>query len=161
MIFCKVIPSPVGSLTLAVKNDHLVGLWLEGQQHFGKGFSELPAGDHPVLEQTAQWLDAYFRGDHPSPGLLPLAPEGTDFQKKVWAQLLQIPYGETTTYGAIAKALGCKSVQAVGGTVGRNPISIIIPCHRVVGTSGSLTGYAGGLNNKTFLLELENRSNSV
>ena len=161
MIICKVFPSPVGNLTAAVHDDCLVGLWLEGQKHFGSGYPRLSPGEHPVLDQTESWLQAYFLGQRPSPRLLPLAPMGSPFQKAVWEQLLTVPYGETTTYGAIAKAIGCKSAQAVGNAVGRNPISILIPCHRVVGSDGSLTGYAGGIENKIYLLELEKRSNSL
>jgi methylated-DNA-[protein]-cysteine S-methyltransferase len=107
------------------------------------------------------WLDGYFAGENPDPNALPLGPKGSDFQQAVWAELLKIPYGEVVTYGAIAKTLAKArgiermSSQAVGGAVGRNPISIIIPCHRVVGSDGSLTGYGGGIENKVKLLEGE------
>ena len=106
------------------------------------------------MEQTKVWLSLYFEGKIPD-FLPPLNPKGTEFQKQVWEALLQIPYGETNTYGALAKKLGCKSAQAVGGAVGRNPISVLIPCHRVVGAGGKLTGYAGGVEKKEFLLQLE------
>jgi methylated-DNA-[protein]-cysteine S-methyltransferase len=116
--------------------------------------------EHPVFWQTAVWLDAYFRGETPT-AAVPLALDGTAFQKQVWSILLDIPYGETRTYGSIAKemaaALGKEkmSAQAVGQAVGRNPVSILVPCHRVVGAKGRLTGYAGGLEMKKALLELE------
>ena len=115
----------------------------------------------PIFAQAEDWLSRYFRGEAPSPAELPLSPKGSEFQQRVWALLIEIPYGETSTYGALAKALGCKSAQAVGGAVGHNPISIMIPCHRVLGSNGSLTGYAGGIDKKIFLLELEKRSNSA
>jgi len=161
VIYSKTIPSPVGDLTLASDGQSILGLWLEHQKHFAAGYPELVPGELPVFTQVQDWLSRYFRGEVPSPEELPLAPKGSDFQQKVWNLLLEIPYGETTTYGALAKQLSCKSAQAVGNAVGRNPISILIPCHRCLGANGSLTGYAGGLHNKTFLLELEKRSNSI
>lgn len=161
MIYCKVLSSPVGNLTLAGEGDAIVGLWLEGQRHFAEGYPELLPGELPVFAQAEDWLARYFRGETPSPSELPLSPKGTAFQRKVWNLLLEIPYGQTTTYGALSGALSCKSPQAVGGAVGHNPISILIPCHRVLGANGSLTGYAGGIEKKIFLLEHEKRSNSV
>ena len=155
MILCKTIPSPLGDLTLASDGTSLVGLWLDGQKHFALRYPELP-----VFAQAEQWLNRYFRGESPSPAEIPLAPKGSEFQQRVWKLLLTIPYGETTTYGTIARQLGCRSPQAVGNAVGRNPISILIPCHRVLGSNGVLTGYAGGLDKKKHLLELEKRSNS-
>lgn len=115
--------------------------------------------DLPVFEEVSRWLDAYFAGRDPG-ALPPLAPHGTAFQQAVWKILRRIPYGTTTTYGRIAAHIaaargGRMSAQAVGGAVGRNPISIIIPCHRVIGADGSLTGYAGGLDKKEYLLRLE------
>ena len=107
-----------------------------------------------MIEQGKVWLSQYFNGEKPDK-LPPLAPKGTPFQQKVWGALLDIPYGKTLAYGDLAKKLGCKSPQAVGGAVGRNPISILIPCHRVVGVDGKLTGYAGGLDKKAALLKLE------
>ena len=160
MIYSKIISSPLGNLTLASNGGSIVGLWLEGQKHFAAGYPELLTADLPVFQQAEDWLARYFRGEAPSPAELPLAPKGNPFQQKVWTLLLEIPYGQTRTYGELAKALGCRSAQAVGGAVGRNPISILIPCHRCLGTNGALTGYAGGLHNKIFLLELEKRSNS-
>ena len=152
--------SPLGTLTLAGSQEALTGLWLPGQKYFA---STLPpdAGrqdDLPVFRQAASWLDAYF-GRQLLPTLPPLAPAGSDFRQAVWRLLLEIPYGETTTYGALAQRLRQRGIsaapQAVGGAVGHNPISILIPCHRVLGTNGRLTGYAGGLERKQFLLDLE------
>lgn len=140
---------------MAGDGENLIGLWLEGQKHFAAGAERMEEGKLPVLTRTERWLSRYFAGQNPDPKELPLAPRGSEFRRSVWKLLLTIPYGQVTTYGAIAKALGCKSAQAVGGAVGHNPISIIIPCHRVVGSGGQLTGYAGGLDKKVFLLELE------
>lgn len=155
--------SPIGPLLLASNGHHLAGLWMEGQKYFGRTVDETLAPDsrRQEFKDASAWLDAYFSGKNPHLADLPLAPNGTAFQKAVWRQLLEIPYGETVTYGAIARqvALEMKKTsmagQAVGGAVGHNPISIIIPCHRVVGSSGSLTGYAGGLRKKIHLLALE------
>lgn len=157
-------PSPVGRLTLASDGENLVGLWLEGQKYFGQPL--LPGacvqdGGLAVFRAARQWLDAYFAGEQPCPGALPLRPAGSAFRQQVWALLCRIPYGATTTYGALAARLAAQmgrpsmSSQAVGGAVGHNPISIIIPCHRVVGSHGSLTGYAGGLAAKARLLAHE------
>ncbi|MCI8468562.1 MAG: methylated-DNA--[protein]-cysteine S-methyltransferase [Eggerthellaceae bacterium] len=153
--------SPLGAITLAEEDGALTGLWFDGQKY---DRATLAAGagradDLPVFEQARGWLDAYFAGTDPG-ALPPTAPRGTDFQRAVWAELATIPHGTLTTYGALAQSLGehlgrrC-SARAVGTAVGRNPVSVILPCHRVVGASGSLTGYAGGLDRKTALLELE------
>ena len=156
--------SPVGELTLASDGTALTGLWLEGQKHFGgTSGEELAPGqpDLPAFQAARAWLDRYFSGKKPLPSELPLAPSGGEFRKLVWELLCEIPYGEVTTYGALAKKAAAKlgrssmSSQAIGGAVGHNPISIIIPCHRVVGSNGSLTGYAGGLDVKRALLKLE------
>ncbi len=162
MIFTSSYDSPLGTLLLAAEGDALVGLWLDGQKYYAAGLPEDAAEDpsHPVLQAAAEWLDAYFAGERPEAQALKLAPGGSEFQKLVWKLLWEIPYGETTTYGALsAKAetqLGRKTAaRAVGAAVGRNPISIIIPCHRVLGASGSLTGYAGGLDKKEWLLRHE------
>jgi len=110
--------------------------------------------DLPVFQQTREWLDVYFSGQEP--GFIPLLlPEGTPFRQAVWEQLLTIPYGQTTTYGEIARRIGCRSAQAVGGAVGHNPIAIIVPCHRVIGSNGTLTGYAAGIDRKAWLLKNE------
>ena len=155
--------SPVGLLTLACHGDNIVGLWNQGQKHYGAGILEemLARDDVPVLEKGKIWLDRYFAGKNPNMSELPLAPIGGEFRQIVWSIICEIPYGKVTTYGEIAKKVAKKmnrasmSSQAVGGAVGRNPISIIIPCHRVVGTNGSLTGYAAGIDIKVKLLELE------
>lgn len=148
-------PSPLGTLTVSAEGDALTALVIQGQKYEelhlkGEGRER----ETPVLRQARLWLDAYFSGQAPAVDALPLAPKGTDFQKKVWQALLTIPYGATSTYGALAARLG-SSPRAVGAAVGRNPISIIIPCHRIIAADGSLTGYAGGLENKQKLLRLE------
>lgn len=156
--------SPLGKLLLVSNEDTLIGLWIEGQKYFLGNIKEniLKKDDLPILIQTKKWLDDYFHQKQPSINNLKLAPKGTHFQQVVWKILCEIPYGQTMTYGEIArivaKTLNKKtmSAQAVGGAVGHNPISIIIPCHRVVGKDGSLTGYAGGIDNKIKLLKLEN-----
>ena len=153
--------SPVGKITLACDGDNLVGLWLEGQKYFGDTEKMTENDTMPVLTAAKEWLDRYFAGEKPSAAELPLAPSGGAFRQIVWDILCEIPYGETVTYGDIAKKTAARmnrksmSSQAVGGAVGHNPISIIIPCHRVVGTNGSLTGYAGGIGTKIKLLERE------
>lgn len=145
--------SPLGELLLASDGAALIGVWFTGQANFARGLGVHTEQTDAVLLETLQWLDDYFAGK--APETLPkLAPRGTEFQKAVWQTLLEIPRGGTTTYGAIAKALG-SSPRAVGGAVGRNPISILIPCHRVMGAQGSLTGYAGGIERKKALLKLE------
>ena len=152
--------SPLGAITLASDGDALTGLWFDGQKHFGAGLSaEAVERPLPVFDEAAHWLDAFFAGKNP--GSTPrLNPRGTPFQRAVWAALLSIPRGKTATYGDIVRAVAPAgflraSARAVGGAVGRNPISLIIPCHRVVGADGSLTGYAGGIGRKQALLELE------
>ncbi|MDF2938957.1 MAG: ogt 2 [Paenibacillaceae bacterium] len=155
--------SPVGGITLACDGGNLVGVWNEGQKYHGAGISAkmIAKDDMPVFDAAKNWLDKYFAGEKPSISELPLAPIGGEFRQTVWTILCEIPYGEVITYGDIAKKAAVKlnratmSSQAVGGAVGHNPISIVIPCHRVIGTSGSLTGYAGGISTKVKLLELE------
>ena len=152
--------SPLGTIFLAADNGALAGLWLEGQKYFAATLDEaaVERDDLPVFRQAAAWLDAYF-AKQPLPDLPPLAPKGSDFRQAVWRLLLEIPYGQVTTYGALAQILRDRGIsaaaQAVGGAVGHNDISLIIPCHRVVGANGSLTGYAGGVDKKIKLLELE------
>lgn len=153
--------SPLGGMTMASDGTSLTGLWFDGQKYFAEGLAETAAAKTlPVFDEAVRWLDIYFGGRRPD--FTPLLNlEGTVFRKEVWKLLLQIPYGQTTTYGELAaqlaalKGLKRMSAQAVGGAVGHNPISIIVPCHRVVGTGGSLTGYAGGLPKKLALLKLE------
>lgn len=155
--------SPIGSLTLASSGDALVGLWMEGQKYYGGTLlgAMTEREDAPTLLAAKGWLNRYFAGEKPSIAELRLAPMGSAFQQEIWALLCEIPYGEVTTYGSLAKKLAAKrsikamSSQAVGGAVGHNPISIIIPCHRVVGASGSLTGFSGGMQKKLRLLQHE------
>ena len=155
--------SPVGRLTLASDGLNLAGLWMEGQKYFGGTVpGELrPNEELEVFSRAKDWLDRYFNGKKPEPSELPLAPVGGEFRQTVWELLCEIPYGELTTYGQIAREAAKRlqresmSAQAVGGAVGHNPISIIIPCHRVIGADGSLTGYAGGLDKKIWLLKHE------
>ena len=147
--------SPLGNLLVTCTEEWLTGLYMNRE------LPQIPE-EHPILLQTAKWLDAYFRGENPLV-TVPLSLEGTEFQKQIWNLLLTIPYGKTRTYGDIAREMAAlsgkekMSAQAVGQAVGRNPISILIPCHRVVGTKGKLTGYAGGLENKIRLLRHEGR----
>ena len=153
--------SPMGDILLAADEIGLTGLWFEGQKYFALYLDkEHEERELPIFEQAKKWLDIYFSGREPA-FKVPLHFIGTDFQNEVWEILYSIPYGQTMTYGEIAKQLAIKhglkrmSAQAVGGAVGRNEISIIVPCHRVVGTNGSLTGYAGGIDKKIALLQLE------
>ena len=174
MAFISHYLSPLGGITLASDGESQTGLWFDGQKHFAETVGDDSyEKDLPVFIQTRKWLDIYFRGREPE-FTPPLRMEGTAFQKEVWKILQTIPYGETMTYGGIAAKLcegyfdspgpgaGARpgltrrmSAQAIGGAVGRNPISIIVPCHRVVGAGGALTGYAAGLEKKKFLLSLE------
>ena len=158
MYYLNIYDSPLGPLLLYSDGKSLTDLWLEKRPHFPEEIRNRPVQqqDLPIFHDVRNWLDCYFSGDRPTPDELPLKPEGTDFQLAVWHRLCQIPYGETTTYGTLARQFsppgGRMSPQAIGGAVGRNPISIIIPCHRVVGADGSLVGYGGGVNNKRWLL---------
>ena len=150
------IASPLGPLTLAASTQGLAGLWFSDQPHLPEMRTWTEHADHPVFLQTAQELEEYFAG-HRLTFTVPLdLGYGTAFQQQVWQCLLQIAPGKTTTYGAISQQIGNpKAMRAVGGAVGRNPIGIIVPCHRVIGSDGSLTGYTGGLNRKVALLTLE------
>ena len=134
--------SPVGNITLGADGEHIVGLWIKGQKYFADTVKEkmFQNDDLPVFQKAKNWLDRYFCGEKPEISELPLAPKGGEFRQMVWKILCEIPSGQVWTYG---------------GAVGHNAISIIIPCHRVVGSNGSLTGYAGGLETKIKLLELE------
>lgn len=159
MLYSTQIPSPLGALTLASDGTALTGLWLPHQKYFPASLPS-PQPDLPLFAQAEAWLDAYFSGANPAIPF-PLAPAGSPFRQQVWELLRQIPYGQTTTYAALARQITAMqgrdsmSSQAVGGAVGHNPISILIPCHRVLGSDGSLTGYAGGVDKKRWLLELE------
>lgn len=149
--------SPLGPVTLAASDAGLAGLWFEGQKHFPAPTQVWPEQpDHAVLQEAAKQLAAYFAGQR-SHFELPLDMRcGTAFQQAVWQALLQIPPGTTCSYAALGSAIGRPSaVRAVGGAIGRNPLSVVVPCHRVMGSAGSLTGYAGGLARKAALLQLE------
>lgn len=153
--------SPLGGITMASDGNALIGLWFDGQKYYADNLkSDYEEKALPVFEQTDQWLDIYFGGKAPD-FTPPLAMRTTPFRKAVWNIMLTIPFGQTMTYGEIAnriaeqRGLSHMSAQAVGGAVGHNSISLIIPCHRVVGADGSLTGYAGGIDKKEKLLSLE------
>jgi len=153
--FISTLNTTLGTVYLASDGNHLTGLWFEQQKYFPPSLLEIEkAPDLEVFKKANQWLELYFAGENPdfTPSL---KPHGTAFRHKVWNILLEIPYGEVITYGDIARKLKVNSAQAVGGAVGHNPISIIIPCHRVVGASGNLTGFAGGLDKKIWLLKSE------
>ena len=161
MTYIQHYESPLGGILLAADEIGLTGLWFDGQKCFARDLSgERVDQETPALTEARRWLDIYFTGKEPD-FLPPLHPTGSEFRKAVWEILLQIPYGQTTTYGEIARQLAEKqglarmSAQAVGGAVGHNKISIIIPCHRVVGSDGNLTGFASGLRRKFRLLALE------
>jgi methylated-DNA-[protein]-cysteine S-methyltransferase len=156
--------SPLGGITLGSDGEALTGLWFKGQKFFGNTLQpQHREADLPVFQETRRWLDVYFSSREP--GFTPkIRTRGTPFRMAVWKLLMAIPYGETTTYGELARKLnetaGMKTcARAVGNAVGHNPISIIIPCHRVVGADGGLTGYAGGLDVKQKLLKLEQKRN--
>ncbi len=155
--------SPLGDILLASKDKKLIGAWFEGQKYYLANISQvLVEKEDKILIKTKKWLDSYFNGEKPSIDELNLKPQGSDFRLEVWKILCEIPYGETTSYKDIAskiaenRGIEKMSAQAVGGAVGHNPISIIIPCHRVIASDGALTGYAGGLDKKIFLLKHEN-----
>ncbi|MBE5807048.1 MAG: methylated-DNA--[protein]-cysteine S-methyltransferase [Clostridiales bacterium] len=154
MTYIHHVDSPLGGITMASDGDALTGLWFDGQRHFPKALAGRAELTYlPVFEQAEAWLRIYFSGR--DPGFTPpLSLSGTPFRTSVWDMLLSIPFGQTATYGQLAERLG-SAARAVGGAVGRNPVSLIVPCHRVVGADGRLTGYAGGLERKTYLLRLE------
>lgn len=161
MQYISTYKSPIGEILLAADEIGLTGLWFDGQKYFAHNLdSAHEEKDLLVFEDVRKWLTIYFAGRKPD-FIPPLHLIGTPFQISIWKLLQQIPYGQTTTYGELArkiareKGLAHMSAQAVGGAVGHNPISIIVPCHRVVGSDGSLTGYAGGVDKKKYLLSLE------
>lgn len=148
--------TPLSTVLIASDGASLVGLWFEGQRHFATTLRDAveEKDDLPFFDEVRRWLDQYFAGTEPD--FMPKTePRGTDFQKRVWRRLSDIPYGHTVTYGQIARELGCRSAQAVGSAVGRNPVSLIIPCHRVVGSNGTLGGYAAGEDRKQRLIDME------
>ena len=164
-IYITYYNSILGKLTIASDGENIIGLWIEGQKYFAdtiKNENIIKKDDISIFIKTKEWLDRYFRGERPDIKELKLSPKGSEFRQNVWKILCRIPYGQTITYGKIAKEIAklmnknSMSAQAIGNAVGHNPISIIIPCHRVVGTNGGLTGYAGGIDKKRELLELEN-----
>lgn len=161
MIYIQQYKSPLGSITMAADEKALTGLWFDGQKYFGETLpSEVEKKELPVFTQAKEWLDIYFQGEEPG-FTPPLNLSGTPFRREIWNILLSIPYGQNMTYGQIAdviarqKGLSRMSAQAVGNAVGHNPVSLIVPCHRVVGGKGQLTGYAGGVDRKEKLLALE------
>lgn len=165
IIYITYYDSILGKLTIAGDGENIIGLWIEGQKYFAdtiKNENIIKKDDLSIFIKTKEWLDRYFRGERPDIKELKLSPKGSEFRQNVWKILCRIPYGQTITYGKIAKEIAklmnknSMSAQAIGNAVGHNPISIIIPCHRVVGTNGGLTGYAGGIDKKRELLELEN-----
>lgn len=164
MFYTTYYHSPIGKILMSSDGQNLTGLWFEGQKYFANTLRGISVDnkDLAVFLKAKDWLDTYFNHKQPEITDLPLAPEGSPFQQEVWKILCDIPYGKVMTYGEIAKKIarqrGMKamSAQAVGGAIGGNPISIIIPCHRVIGSNGSLTGYAGGIKTKIALLALEN-----
>ena len=165
IIYITYYDSILGKLTIAGDGENIIGLWIEGQKYFAdtiKNENIIKKDDISIFIKTKEWLDRYFRGERPNIKELKLSPKGSEFRQNVWKILCKIPYGQTITYGKIAKEIAklmnknSMSAQAIGNAVGHNPISIIIPCHRVVGTNGGLTGYAGGIDKKRELLELEN-----
>ena len=159
--------SPLGGITMASDGEYLTGLWFDGQKYYADTLhAQHEEKDLDVFRRTDNWLDIYFSGKEPD-FTPPLRMKGTEFRQEVWQILPTIPFGKTMTYGAIAKILADRrgtdsmSAQAVGGAIGHNPISLIIPCHRVVGTNGALTGYAGGLDKKSWLLDMETQSSVI
>ena len=160
-MFERMIQTPLGEVRLRSDGKSLTGLWFIGQVNDAKDNSDIEIkDDFPIFGQVETWLESYFSGKQ-TPITFPLQPKGTIFQERVWKILQEIPYGETMTYGEIAqriakeKGVAIYSAQAVGQAVGKNPISILIPCHRVLGKNGALTGYAGGVHRKEQLLRIE------
>jgi methylated-DNA-[protein]-cysteine S-methyltransferase len=154
------IKSPVGMLTVSSDGENVSGLWIAGQKYFAKTLEKGALEQNlPIFDAVQKWLDRYFSGEEPD-FILPLMPKGSPFQKSIWKILCKIPYGQTTTYGEVAKQFENEiknrtSARAAGNAVGRNPVSILIPCHRVIGKKGGLTGYAGGIDIKSKLLLME------
>lgn len=157
MIFRERYFSPLGEMAAASDGEHLVGLWFVGQRHFAGALKTLPEATTPNLRifgALREWLDAYFAGENPAISF-PICLTGTPFRQAVWREIQKIPYGETRSYGEIGAELSCRSARAIGNAAGHNPLLLLIPCHRVIAASGSLGGYAGGLDRKSCLLRLE------
>ena len=161
MQYFDVVPSVLGELTIACDGEHLTGLWLSEQKYFMANASEVKRkADLPIFDETRAWLAQYFKGRDPGP-IPSVKMSGTEFRMRVWKLLTEIPYGQLTSYGELARKVAAEkgmakmSSRAVGGAVGHNPISIIVPCHRVIGSGGSLTGFGGGIARKIELLKLE------
>lgn len=160
MNYLSTYQSPIGEISIASDGENIIGLWIKDQKYFASTLKkEVKEKELEVFKLAKRWLDSYFSGEEPKVEL-PLKLEGSEFRQSVWKILCKIPYGKVITYGDIAKQIKKEtgknmSGQAVGGAVGHNPISIIIPCHRVVGSNGSLTGYAGGIDKKIYLLKSE------
>lgn len=154
MLMRSYYPSPLGTISLLADERGLLGCYFVGQKYFENGYRDqaIVEGDSIFLADATAWLDAYFAGENPKAEDVVLAPQGMAFQQSVWQVLREIPYGKTMTYGEIAQKIQCASAQAVGGAVGKNPLSVFVPCHRVLGSQGQLTGYAGGLERKRWLL---------
>lgn len=150
--------SPIGTLSLVADDRYLFGIWFQEQTHFERGLETAILEEvttHPILNQITSYLETYFKGKDQDLSKLPLVPIGSNFEKRVWNYLREIPFGQTVTYGQIAKDLHIASAQAIGGAVGRNPWSILVPCHRVLGAGNRLTGYASGVEKKAWLLSHE------
>ena len=164
MVYKTYYDSPVGKLLIASDGENIIGLCIEEQKYYLDKIEKegIEKDNLEIFDKTRNWIDRYFKQEKPEISEISLAPEGNTFRQYIWELLCEIPYGETITYGELAKKVAKKlnkpsmSAQAVGNAVGHNPISIIIPCHRVVGKNGSLTGYAGGIDKKIKLLEMEN-----
>lgn len=164
MIYTTYYNSPIGKILIATRDNKLIGAWFEGQKYYLSGLKQeiIEDNKNDVLLKTKCWLDRYFNNKQPSIDELNISFIGSEFRKSVWRILCTIPYGKTITYSDIAKQIARQrsvnkmSAQAVGGAVGHNPISIIVPCHRVIGKNGNLTGYAGGIDKKAYLLKHEN-----
>jgi methylated-DNA-[protein]-cysteine S-methyltransferase len=161
MEYVHKIKSPVGMLTVSSDGKNVSGLWIEGQKYFAKTMEkDVLEQNLSIFETVQKWLDIYFSGREPD-FIPPLMPKGSPFQKSIWNNLCKIPYGQTTSYGELAKQFELEnqgkhtSARAIGNAVGHNPISILIPCHRVIGKNGNLTGYAGGIANKIKFLKME------
>lgn len=165
MLYVSQYNSPLGGITIVCDENSLIGIWFDGQKYFMSGISgERRFARTPISDRVIGWLDAYFAGENP-PVSFPLAPEGTDFRRLVWGELMKIKYGATESYGEIAKRLAAEkganvSARAVGTAVGHNPISIIVPCHRVIAADGGLAGYAAGIDKKAWLLKFEKNNAS-